>query len=1292
MPVELSSSPDPPPKRSLAKRRRMNVVLSDSGEDSDNETHPSSRRTTSAQLASSIRTTSARVASSIRTTSARVASSISTTSARVASSIRTTSAQITSSPSRVPAKRRRLNVIYSDPSDDSDNETSPSSNRTTSGQATRSGSIRIDNRPLIPAPSVSTSAARDFAQKAPLPSGLPSETMRPLLNLSKHGNRRNLEAEIEAELGDEETREKFLESFNGVHLKSLAPGTLKQIDKVQNMWIMYFKVMWNSKEKALASLERDAMPPEIGHVKSFIYYVSTRGKSGLGRDIKGWSSHSARTFIHRIFALRKYYLCAEMSIQYRRELFAYVDHLQAQGILTSAKHEKKIVTSDDLADISAAIIQRTVNFSSRFMAMQMLWFMLTLYELGVRPGTIIPSAHYEKSGHHAKWEDLTIIITGFKPGAGLNVDKFWKFRWAKGMHNDDSSSINTTQRNAPAERAYLDSGLVLEAIADYLDIYTEKFADLRHRDPATFTFPHKMVLKSGKGDLPILRNPKGTGPMLYGTLQNFCTRLAEALGWDRLTPRDFRYNWATMMINLIPKADFRYLLGHCPKSIQGQSTYQGTHLVDPVANMHGGEADIEVSKMFASVGYTGKPVDEGPAIDRQTLENDPRLKNLLEAYREKELVVLSKFECVSHEVTEESLDNALVAEARQAWIDVLHGYFELVESGARPMQRAKLQPTFQRASVNNRTEDDDNTTFDQAVTARERPQVLTEREIQVKMILDKQGEKIDELIESDKNHPLLAFCKNEKDNVRSVILDKYVAMIAEDAKPTGSCPYCSKVDRNNHGRHVLGCRKHYFADTFICPCCQTLLPKTDPEGDPIEIKESESEINDHMHQCLEQLVFGKFRHARPLADDEPDEDSSKGKVTARTLKKQKHEAEKEDYGFSQLSAQIRVETSRTALRIFFCPVCIFDESPGHNTAQKNWEERMKNFPDLAQLLRHVGSHFNSSVKGAGIDHHKTFVCGFPDCAGNESMRTCKYINHLLTNHGIKLLECPIDHCDDSCQSKCAVDHHVDCGPLELHGRLVYTKDARAEHEYLKWPFPQATLVDRRLTTTIKTARANIKKLGKGNRRPAPPKGIPPSPPPPKKPFSNVARDHRRRAARDQTISNLTRRTCIRKLKTDESASSSDLKLKAHDFSLPPTGRLYTMPSITASNSVTTSMSVSTSSASTSSGTSLSVSTASTSTSSATSFSVSNSASSSATSASSANTVLDPEERLTMCIEEFLLAEGLQAYGDLALTLADQEIDCNMIADMSWADIRAVCPSMKLGHFKKMQIFVSQWTA
>ncbi|KIK59132.1 hypothetical protein GYMLUDRAFT_683208 [Collybiopsis luxurians FD-317 M1] len=866
-------------------------------------------------------------------------------------------------------------------------------------------------RPLRAA--VHPKVARDFTTQVPLPTSAPTDGIVTVgIKTKTHPRSRDLEGQLRAELTDLQKIKDFLSAFDYVHLKLMAPGTMRHLERAESWWLLFMTHILGSEKAAKATLARGAPPPPLEQFKAFLWFVACRGESAMGGGRKGWTSTTLKVFLQRVHSMRAYLHCKAPPAHYCSELLSAVDQWGREQILSTDKREKRIIRDKDQLDLLTVFLTRDTGVSSWFMTLQCMAFSQILADHGLRPGTLCPSPGYEKTDHYIKWEDLTWVVSGHTPGLGLEISIFWKFNWAKNMHDHASRFIATNSKNLPKDHIYQDKQLMLEVLAHVQGIFEEGYdpLSLREADPSTLKFPLQLKMKSDRKTRPLFVNKQGDGPLSYSSLQTIFRRVQKILGWPGFTFRCYRYHWCTTMVKKLSKDDFRNLLGHIPKSLHGHSTYQTDYRVaDVIAARYDTASDEELHQLFSSVGWTGEVDDTPPAsvLRKEDVESDRELQGLLQEYTSREALVLKKYGVVSHLVTEASLDNEIVAKAKEAWADVLGRIVTKMTEG-RDGRHTRSLSVDSRMSVDSvktdvsmnskgRSEVDDS---DEAVASESLEQGDPDAPVAIatssshkplpealgidKELLEKvntiQAEKMNEILNSDINHPFAPLVKNESKNVRLMVCKLYLAQIQKDEiARKHQCVKClsnkdlpQDVREKDHGdhyaQHILSCQADE-KDIFYCVICQTCLPAPSSKDDK-NFEAYNDQINSHMDECLNTL----------LASFGPRKDDSKGKGKAKATPESSVKRHKsDDFGVGQLSVSSKIAGARTATTRYICPICISDKSE-YEDAKTAWQNKLFWTISVVPLLQHmIGAHWNGSIRGAGIDYGKEFVCGLPGC-------------------------------------------------------------------------------------------------------------------------------------------------------------------------------------------------------------------------------------------------------------------------------------------------------------------------
>ncbi|KAJ3968980.1 hypothetical protein EV361DRAFT_379492 [Lentinula raphanica] len=865
-------------------------------------------------------------------------------------------------------------------------ETSSAAEISAYNQGLRESAASTANlRPLYYPKLAPTEITRDYSKPVPLPLAPPTNFLQvaPKKPGKVHPNTRDFKAQLKAALPTREHMNRFIAALDVVHKKPLSPSTVENYERAKRWWLLFFEEQTGSEEQAQLTLARDAPAPPITLFKCFLLFAATQGNSHIHKGGKGWSVKTLKMFCTRVFAMRLYYNCAPPPRQYCQEVYNAIDAWLIEGVLHADSHDKQIIRESDLVNMLSAFLRGQSDVSSRFMLVQAMWFLTFLYETGARPGTVVQSPGFRHTDHYLKWEDSKWIVTGWTEKLGLTIEVHWRLRWAKGMHMDNSKFMCVYQRNHELERAHIDSITMLEALAVHQDIFEIDPLQLRSRDPKTLKLPIELKMKPDKGKLPVLMNRKKDDVLGYSTLMAILKRVASALGYKRFIPRYMRYGWATAMAKRLSKANLRYFLGHVHKSKHGETTYQSTIQPVDVAAMRFDEiSNTETAEYLSSIAYGAEDAQD-VSLSLDQLERDPYLQDLLAVYREKEAKVVAQYHCLSHEVTEESLDNSLVSEAQDAWSDVLERYFSMV-SKVKIGERVVFDDAPANAPSHDEPKDDDedDEKLSSEVPVEKNPEFKLPQDVDPEIlskIFSHQSSKLDALVNSDNDHPLVPLVQDAKSNVRGLLLKTYVNLLEEDNLANKhQCPTCmskpnlpiekrTKDHKDHWAQHYLSCMFNDASDKnlFICPLCLVCFANPPPGETQLDIYDKE--IDEHVEACLTKMMARKFDGS------DPSEEEPARKSTRRN----------NDYGVGTLSVTTRLGGSRTSTTRYFCPVCLFDKSVTGD-ARTRWNHRLHWTLAVVPLLLHMSAnHWNRIGTGNGIDYHKTFTCGFPDCPNEQ---------------------------------------------------------------------------------------------------------------------------------------------------------------------------------------------------------------------------------------------------------------------------------------------------------------------
>ncbi|KAF8160436.1 hypothetical protein K438DRAFT_309395 [Mycena galopus ATCC 62051] len=455
--------------------------------------------------------------------------------------------------------------------------------------------------------------------------------------------RRHFQAEIAAEFPTVDAMIEATAAFDRLHLKPITIATERNHAIARRLWIEWFTQYYSSSQKAEETLTKDAAFPPLAQVKQFFFFLSTKGTSALGiSGATGWSLHTTRVFVGRIFAvLRRAQTTPPKKTEREEILAAVLESAHKDKLLPTQKKPKRMLVETDLVEFMATTMKHTVQIASNFMRIQMNALTGFLYTHGFRPGCVVDARGYEGRGEHLKWKHSEWLIYGWDKGAGLGLQSFWVMHWCKGQRFDESLNVSTSMRNLGRSKAHIDSQLMLEALAITSDVFEEDLLELRAKDPKTLTFPIRLHIKPHALELPVFRNANKTDSLTYSAAAHQLTKIKKVLRWSNFSFFSLRYSFASAMVDKLSEVHLRYLMGHTRGSKLSTTTYQ---VPDRVADVSGTRFDEEntsfaaMAQMHSSVSWNRPPA---PPDDK--VKNDIGMKKLVTELSRRQKNFESKF-------------------------------------------------------------------------------------------------------------------------------------------------------------------------------------------------------------------------------------------------------------------------------------------------------------------------------------------------------------------------------------------------------------------------------------------------------------------------------------------------------------------------------------------------------------------------------------------------------------------------------------------------------------------------
>ncbi|KAJ7152883.1 hypothetical protein C8R46DRAFT_478045 [Mycena filopes] len=414
----------------------------------------------------------------------------------------------------------------------------------------------------------------------PVPAGPAPGTIDPVTGFittatSTGRRRRDLTAEIQTQFANVAAMVTTTETFDRVHFRPIALSTQEKLDIAKRLWTEWFTLLYASVEKAEATLAKDAPFPPLAEVKHFIYFLATKGKSGLGVEQGGWSMHTTRTFLGRIFSMLRRCFTKEPPKYDRTQLYSAISNWAfVDKALTTRKRPKRIVREVDLVELLAVALKTSVKISSNFSRITIMGLITYLFTHGHRIGSLVEAKGYEGRGEHLKWRDIEFVAYGWDPEAGLGIQQFAVMHWCKGMRFDESLNVTTNMRNLGRSRIHIDPCLLIEALAVQADVFEQDLLVLRATDPALLEFPFTLKMKKSALDQPVFLNAEKTGALTENAAYHLLVKLRKALNWSNFVFTTLRYSYASTMTDRVPKTHLRYLMGHTRGSSLSITTYQ----------------------------------------------------------------------------------------------------------------------------------------------------------------------------------------------------------------------------------------------------------------------------------------------------------------------------------------------------------------------------------------------------------------------------------------------------------------------------------------------------------------------------------------------------------------------------------------------------------------------------------------------------------------------------------------------------------------------------------------------
>ncbi|KAJ7702666.1 hypothetical protein B0H17DRAFT_1176044 [Mycena rosella] len=840
---------------------------------------------------------------------------------------------------------------------------------------------------------------------------------------SGRGSRgRNLTAQIAAAFPSATAMAAATDAFDRVHLRPISIATERNHTLAKRLWLDWFTQLYRSADKAAATLKEGRRLPPARRGKAVLPLSGDQGALGA-RDIGR----------HRLVAAHDAHLRGPHAVSH----WAYKDHA-----ITTLRKVKRMVRESDLVELLAVCLKSTLNIASKFSRIQMMGLVALIYTHGPRPGTLVDANGFEGLGEHVKWKNTEWMVYGYDKGAGLGIQSFWVFEWAKGQRFDKSLDISTSMRNLGRSRIHIDAQLIIEAL-----------------DPATFTFPFKLTIRESALELPIFRNADKTDALTLNSATHFLAKIRKALNWTNFTWYSLRYSFASSMVDRVSEVHLRYLMGHTSASKLAVSAYQVPDRPVDVSGARFAEENTDFAAM--SQAHSSVAWNRPPPPSDDTVKTDPKMKQFIAELAEKEAAVRSKFgaDKTAQALFEEGNEHGLVLEAREVQTEMLRYYLTL-SSGF-----ADLAPS----------------TAVLTPAPPDTPDPATSSLIESMMDL---------WAATDNTHPFLALIASEPDNPRLAVVQRYPALLHLDDEKTGSrCLWCftdpkltpaqqNKDHKDHYVQHVGSCELDHHPNHWRCPVCIQLIPAVPkrsntfkhPRGEPKlpvvalpsilvddEMEEEErAAIHDamaaHAAGCFERLMAivrgdegegageSDSEDGRLAADSDVAMNSAHGsdvsmdsvrshKTLIRSQQKRATTGPDRGDGARLLSIQMPFDAGRSqsrALRLhsfFFCPICLFAEGDA-------WHDRLRSFPNIPKLMAHIATHWRSIVtrNAMEIDYKLKFKCGVPPCTSDVVRKTGDMIDHLHKAHQYNLIQCnthcgnPTSTCDPE---RCAEKHHDD---------------------------------------------------------------------------------------------------------------------------------------------------------------------------------------------------------------------------------------------------------------------------
>ncbi|KAI0072808.1 hypothetical protein K474DRAFT_327750 [Panus rudis PR-1116 ss-1] len=438
--------------------------------------------------------------------------------------------------------------------------------------------------------------------------------------------------------------------FDRIFSRPLRPARKRAHDNARRLWILFFTKLYESEEKAEATMAPNAPFPPLPEVLQFINAVVTTASAhpSFQSSKPGWSLRKAYDFVGIISAMRRNIGAMPPSYADTQQMRQFIRHLAyEEKVLHTNRLPKRHVREEDYVKFLATALDPSMKFSSNWTRMNTMAIGGILYEQGQRIGSLVVTQDAKEKNEYVSVSDVEFWITEYRKGYGLELVTVWTWNWLKARRGDDGDFVQTSCRSPGLDKLHMDSNLMLMASLTARNVFEEDIIDLFEHPNKIPHMPYRLKIKKEFEGKPLLVAEDLETPVTYNMAQKWLTRIARYLGWKWFTSRSFRYGFAGSLLGKIDEGHLKYLLGHAYTSNQLYTSYQvHQRPIDITAVRFGEISKTRFGSFRDSVAFDS--FDNGmnqpsAGLTLEQIQEDPVLRIMLEKWSKLDVTVGKEF-------------------------------------------------------------------------------------------------------------------------------------------------------------------------------------------------------------------------------------------------------------------------------------------------------------------------------------------------------------------------------------------------------------------------------------------------------------------------------------------------------------------------------------------------------------------------------------------------------------------------------------------------------------------------